>query len=80
MLPVIEIFLHVIHVSIFHKILQGLINKNFTSHFQQSISQANKISEALKKKNQTQIIAVIENNELRRNFISKLFKDYYKHK
>ena len=50
MLPVIEICLHII--PIFHKILQGLVNKNFTSHFQHSIAQANKIYEALKQ-NQT---------------------------
>lgn len=62
MLSVIEIFLYVIHISIFYKIQQVHIDKDFTSHFQYSISQT-EIHEALKQ-NRTQNVAVIEKEEL----------------
>lgn len=79
-MPVTEIFLYVIHISIFYKILQVLINKKFVlpTSSTQSYKQT-QICEIVKQ-NQTKNVAVIENNELSRNFISKLFKNYYKHK
>ena len=56
-----------------------MFTHNVTSHFQHAIHKQTEIQETLKQ-NQTQNVAVVENDELSRNFISKLFKDYYKHK